>query len=398
MPYRVFIQHPERQHSHELAAALAAAGRLGAYVHGATVPAETLERIPPRYRRQIGFCPIGRRLMEPILPQRAALEAYYRSIWAFDALMARRLASDRFEAVVGYENAALHCFRKAKASGIACILDNSGVHHAVQDRWIEPSESSAFHHRIIDRKNQELDLADLVLCCSTFAAQSFIDGGVAPDKINVVPLGCDTALFSTHPRAANGHGEAIRFLFVGRIVDLKGADVLAEAAMQLAADRVPFALDVAASVTAGDPAIVSSLRPVARLLDKVAHTRLPAVYAQADCLVVPSRFDSFALVVAEALAAGTPVIVSNNVGARDMIEDGTNGWIVPAGDVVALRQRMQWCAEHVGQVRTMAAAARATAETWGWPRYHRVVVDTVDAFMAQRRDTRLRQEAGLQSA
>lgn len=64
---------------------------------------------------------------------------------------------------------------------------------------------------------------------------------------------------------------------------------------------------------------------------------LPAEYAKADVLCVPSRHDGWGLVVPEGLAAGLPVIASRRMGAAlDLIVDGVNGWLVAPGDVKSL--------------------------------------------------------------
>ena len=66
-------------------------------------------------------------------------------------------------------------------------------------------------------------------------------------------------------------------------------------------------------------------------------SELPAIYADADVLCVPSRYDGWGMVVPEGLAAGLPVIATNRMGAAlDLVQNGVNGWIVPAGDEAAL--------------------------------------------------------------
>lgn len=380
---RVFVAHPERQHSDQLAAALAGTGQLAGYVHGPPLPAATAAAIPSQLRRRLGFCRIGRRALQPFVAPRAGLELYYRMIWAFDRLMTRRISSGDFDAVVGYENAALEMFQAAKRRGLACILDNSGVHHAMQDRFIPIQVSPKFHGRIVARKEQELALADVILTCSQFAFDSFVAGGVPRSKLRLVPLGCDTTQFSSHTADTRQATGPIRFLFVGRMHPVKGADLLATAATSLKQRGTAFSLAVAAALADADPETVRRMSAVAELLDKVPHAALPAVYAAADCVVVPSRFDSFAVVVAEALASGVPVIVSENVGAKDMVTDGVNGWIVPAGDAGALEARMLWCALHTADVRAMQAAARAGAEQWGWSRYRALAAATVGQFMTE---------------
>jgi glycosyltransferase involved in cell wall biosynthesis len=107
-------------------------------------------------------------------------------------------------------------------------------------------------------------------------------------------------------------------------------------------------------------------------------------YRDADCLVLPSRFDSFGMVVAEALACGLPVIVSDMVGAKSLVVEGENGWIVPVGDVEALARRMRWCVEHRPALAEMRINAARSAQRASWPHYHQRLIATLDGIFRDR--------------
>src|SRR5262249_13534842 len=96
-----------------------------------------------------------------------------------------------------------------------------------------------------------------------------------------------------------------------------------------------------------------------------------------DCLVLPSRNDSYGMVVTEALACGVPALVSEMAGGQDLVRDGATGWVIPADDREALAERMLWCVRHPADVRAMSAACRRAAETATWPAYHRRLADLV---------------------
>src|SRR5262249_28387622 len=88
----------------------------------------------------------------------------------------------------------------------------------------------------------------------------------------------------------------------------------------------------------------------------------PDVFGQtlrsAQCLLLPSRVDAFGLVVLEAMACGVPAIVSDTVGAKELIEEGHNGFVVPSGNSDALFDRMRWCIWNATSVRSMSTAVR----------------------------------------
>jgi glycosyltransferase involved in cell wall biosynthesis len=71
----------------------------------------------------------------------------------------------------------------------------------------------------------------------------------------------------------------------------------------------------------------------------VGHDDLAAHYRCCDVFAVPSLApESFGLVVAEGMACGIPVVASDGPGVRSLVEEGVNGWLTPAGDVLSLRQ------------------------------------------------------------
>ena len=70
------------------------------------------------------------------------------------------------------------------------------------------------------------------------------------------------------------------------------------------------------------------------------------------------------------MACGTPVIVSENTGAREAVTEGETGWVVPTDDVDALAEQMKWCVQHPDQVETMRSSVRDDAEDYSWERYH----------------------------
>ena len=159
-------------------------------------------------------------------------------------------------------------------------------------------------------------------------------------------------------------------MFAGAISYRKGVDVLLEAF-----GRVEQLMPGAATLLLVGPRGDADARlhhvksGLVETLPPVPQAELRHIYCRADCLVLPSRHDSFGMVVAEAMACGLPAIVSGMVGARDMIEDGANGWVLPLGDAAALAERMTWCVQNRDAVAAMRPKARAAAERQSWEAY-----------------------------
>ncbi|RYD79053.1 MAG: glycosyltransferase, partial [Verrucomicrobiaceae bacterium] len=83
----------------------------------------------------------------------------------------------------------------------------------------------------------------------------------------------------------------------------------------------------------------------------VAQGQLADAFRSGSVLVLPSLEEGFGLVVPQALACGLPVIVSNRVGAKDLVRQRENGSVVPVQDPVALAEELQWWADNPRRVR-----------------------------------------------
>ncbi|HEU4770243.1 MAG TPA: glycosyltransferase family 4 protein [Pyrinomonadaceae bacterium] len=140
------------------------------------------------------------------------------------------------------------------------------------------------------------------------------------------------------------------FLFSGSLIARKGIDLLARAFVKLAAEFPEVKLRIAGEGELRQ-SVSQTLRPVS---DRVEFTRfkdwseLPELYASADVLCVPSRYDGWGLVVPEGLASGMPVIATDRMGAAlEFIKTGENGWLITAGDENAIYEAMREAASLV---------------------------------------------------
>ena len=382
MMRRVLVTHPGRQHSHRAALALAGAGRLAGYWSG--VPSLERQRgLVPRslWRRFVRYealplepeialaapwVPALRRLGDR-LPAGLAARADFAACRAFDRWAARRLAGVEAGAVLACEISALATFRQARARGWRTLLDAPAMHPAAQERLHGRAAPERVHRRVVAVKEAEIEAADAIVTVSSLARRSYLDAGVPESKVLAVPLGADLALFGSAP--SDGREGACRFLFAGAPIRRKGFDLLVAALGAVHARGARFHLRLAGP--RGELSALAGGLPDGSWSEAGPRTQreLAAELAAADCLVLPSRSDSFGMVVPEALAAGRPVVVSDQVGAADLVVEGVNGWIVPAGDVDALAARLAACAGSPAELRGRAEACRASARRATWEAY-----------------------------
>ncbi|HJS50018.1 MAG TPA: glycosyltransferase, partial [Gaiellaceae bacterium] len=91
------------------------------------------------------------------------------------------------------------------------------------------------------------------------------------------------------------------------------------------------------------------------------------LYVAADVFALLSEREPWAVVVNEAAACGLPLVLSDRVGAaHDLLVDGENGFLVPAGDVDAAARVLRALASDPALRETQGARSRELARDWGY--------------------------------
>lgn len=212
-----------------------------------------------------------------------------------------------------------------------------------------------------------------------------------PAKVAIVPCGVDTDLFrpirQVDAREALGRDQCERLvLFVGRIEQIKGIDVLLDALGLLFKRRPDLRGELCLLVVGGaiDPGAdapeTEKIEELRRLVHEhrmedsvdfvgsVDQDRLALWYSAADLCAVPSLTESFGLVALEAMACGVPVVATRVGGLQTVVEDGGSGLLVAPGDHAALAEAIeQVLMDHRLRIH-LAHGARDRAEQFTWHR------------------------------
>jgi glycosyltransferase involved in cell wall biosynthesis len=210
---------------------------------------------------------------------------------------------------------------------------------------------------------QESKLADHILCASSFTRRSLEVSGIASNRITVIPYGVDSEKFQPGRLAKDG---PVQVLYVGQKVARKGLRMLLRVWQQM---QPADARLVLAGGHTRDHSILQGFEDLFTEVPKMGSRKLVDVYQEADIFVLPSLAEGFGHVYLEALSCGVPIICTENTGAADIIRHGESGWILPAGDPVALADCLNWALSHRRQLREMRDAARAVAEKHSWQRF-----------------------------
>ncbi|HEX7519522.1 MAG TPA: glycosyltransferase family 4 protein, partial [Candidatus Deferrimicrobium sp.] len=167
---------------------------------------------------------------------------------------------------------------------------------------------------------------------------------IDPSRVRVLHPGVDPERFSAPDRAVcrkairGKHGigpSEVVILFVGMNFEVKGLDAILRAVARAKALRPDAALRLLV-VGRGNEEMYRSLASSLGIADSVVFAGtiaegVEAFYLASDLFMMLSAFDTFGMVVLEAMASRLPVIVSANVGAKDLIEEGLNGFVLPDG-------------------------------------------------------------------
>jgi glycosyltransferase involved in cell wall biosynthesis len=195
-------------------------------------------------------------------------------------------------------------------------------------------------------------LVDEIWVPSTFVRECYLRSGIPGDRVFVVPNGVDEARFHPDVRPLDLAGvdasgkraigpSTYTFLFVGGTIVRKGIDLLLRAYLQAftQADDVCLVIkDMGTQTFYKGQTYGEMIRRIQAsgnaprilyLTEDLPPVQLPALYTACDCLVHPYRGEGFGLPIAEAMACGLPVMVTNYGAALDFCDE-QNAYLIPA--------------------------------------------------------------------
>ena len=320
----------------------------------------------------------------------AGLASIDEVCFGLDASVARecRRSGRGISAVYCYEDAARDTFSVARECGWTRFYDLPIAYWETSQRllaeeaqrwppWEPTLVGTRDSREKLERKTEELELADVVLCPSGFVLDS-LPAQAREEKM------CVVAEFGSPPAAGvaarRDAGDTLKVLFAGSMTQRKGlADLFA--AMKLLRRS-----DVELVVMGAPIAPLDFYRkqfPNFRHETPRPHAEVLQLMQSCDVFVLPSIVEGRALVQQEALACGLPLIVTANAGGEDLIVEGETGFLIPIRSPESLAEKISWVADHREVLPAMREAARAKAAEYTWQGYGEKVVSTVRAALEQ---------------
>ncbi|MEN5248715.1 glycosyltransferase family 4 protein [Brucella pseudintermedia] len=342
--------------------------------------------LPASVRRLVGRAPQGipqdrmttfpafglhsamRRLSNQARPKSTA-----NAIWAGETF-GRLVARSGFHGASGvyaFSGEALELLTAAKRQGLWTAVEQVIAPRTIVDQlaceeevlnpgWQLPVANDALADVFAARERAEWQIADAVICPSDFVARHVIGAGCTPEKVVVVPYGVD-ARFS--PDARPRLPGPLRVLTVGAVGLRKGSPYVGAVARKLG-DKAEFRMVGPIGVL---PEARAKLAATLKLTGPIPRSEMRAQFEWADVFLLPSLCEGSATAVYEALAAGLPVICTDNTGS--VVRHGIDGYIVPIRDVSETAEILRQLAGTPAALARMSDSARERARDFTVSRY-----------------------------
>ncbi|WP_203334194.1 glycosyltransferase [Planococcus beigongshangi] len=251
-----------------------------------------------------------------------------------------------------------------------------------------------------------LETADQVLATTNSEKQLIKNHVASPSPIRVIPIGVDEAFkvrgSRTHIRKRLGYSSPL-FVFAGRLEETKGIFTLLNA-FKLLADKTTENFRPRLVMAGGEPdainpvtklpknhKILKALRGIEDQVEFVgpkSQEELALLFNSATATIVPSFYESFGMVAAEAQACGSPVIASNVGGLKNVVQDGVTGLLVETKNAVDLAVAMEVLSiNHLLSQKLSRQAVEVAKKDFHWPSISERVMKMYEVVSSEKRNT-----------
>ncbi len=329
---------------------------------GTTIPKEIPRDKVHSYR---GIPLISFALRQVAFSERARRKITSLSDDLFDKTVASRISTD-VDIFHGFSVYSLYTMRELKKKSVAKIVIDRGSAPVQEYNTIVEAEYNRLGKHYywpdqtsIKKQDNEYSEADFILSPSSYVTDSLIKHKLSDrEKIFDLPYGAPQVV-KKEPKP-----EKFRVLFIGGAGIAKGLHYLIDAFSKL--DCKNAELLVVGKIESDFP--MKKANNV-KFIRKLVGPALEEAFLSSSVLVLPSLSDGWGMVVTEAMAHGLPVIVSENSGVKDIVEQDKNGFIVPIKNSKSIQEKIQLLCDNPSKARHMGKNAKLTAAKNSWDKY-----------------------------
>lgn len=283
---------------------------------------------------------------------------------------------------IGLSSFCYEAILQANKNSSISIVDHGSLHQRFdRDIMLEEYDIWGSEHQnltqqwVIDKEDEEFKEADYVFALSEIAKRSMIECGVKKEKIRVNNCGVNLRNF----KKIKKNDTTFRIIFCGSFTLRKGPQYLLKAFMELSLPNSELVL------LGGDPENSEITKILKRFksnsikyIKPVNQKELYKIYSNCSIMVLPSIADGFGMVVPQAMACGLPVIVTENVGAADIVNESITGNIGPIRDVDFIKKKILELYEDNDLHNYMSMNALQAVTNLTWDQYGDRLKDILD--------------------
>jgi glycosyltransferase involved in cell wall biosynthesis len=304
---------------------------------------------------------------------------YFNEQLLFDIFAQKHISTDA-DLVVHTDSGLVKTFEKARSLGVPTVILHRTLHplHVVNilreesKRFGIKEKSVLIHEKWVINRVKTLRYCDKILALSKLEVDSLVKYGIPKSKIELIHHG--QGVNTNYFKPSNRKEEKFTVLFLGHKSLIKGVPYLLEAWRKLN-------LKDAKLIVAG-----YQDKKLIEIYQKRTRFEAPGIvnplkyYQKAHVYILPSLGDSFPRTMLEAMSCGLPVIISDMVGAKDIIEDGKEGFIIPARNINAIIDKIRYFYDNPDEVKRMGKNAREKAEQFTWKKFAQEVLEKILDF------------------
>jgi glycosyltransferase involved in cell wall biosynthesis len=291
-----------------------------------------------------------------------------QKIRLFSAQVAKALAKEaRGEVFIGWSSFSLEAMQLPHFKQRILIRDSCHIRSQLSilqnasKKWgVKFADRSA----ILEREEREYETADTIFVLSQFAKSTFVAEGIPENKVRILSLGANNALFK--PVAQPSITQPLRVVYFGSISLRKGVQHLLQALQGV--DPNAIELTVIGPVDPLFPKEVLQL-PRWHYLPAMSHSELARTLPFFDAFVLPTLEDGFGQTLLQAMACGLVPITTHACGAAEWVNHGETGLVVEPGSTPALQEALQRLAGDALLFRRMRKAVLEQSPQLDWTRY-----------------------------
>lgn len=274
--------------------------------------------------------------------------------------------------IIGRNGMSLSSFEEVKKRGGKAILHSQWMHPNVQKDYLEKEykriglKNEPILDERVKRQLAEIKIVDKIWCISSLVEKSYLVNNIKKEKLINCALGVDFQKYDSLNKRKNS--KEFNILFVGNVSPEKGAHILLKSMLNIrSSDKINLIFN--GPITPHFEDIFNEYRDqlIEKNISVLVEPGSPLKnYSKASIFVLPSIHESFGLVVLEAMASGLPVIVSNNVGAKDCVQDKINGIIFEKNNDKELTSLIQNFIDNKDLIKQMGKQSSKIAQGYDW--------------------------------